>query len=60
MTNVYDCDFQQYVNSLQKLGKLSVDALLPGHLCVALSGGQSHIQKALDCLARMVLPANLL
>ena len=60
MTNVYDCDFQQYVNSVQKLGKLSVDALLPGHLCVALSGGQSHIQKALDCLARMVLPANLL
>ncbi len=60
MTNVYDCNFQQYVKSVQKLGKLSVDALLPGHLSVALSGGQSHIQKALDCLARMVLPPNIL
>jgi glyoxylase-like metal-dependent hydrolase (beta-lactamase superfamily II) len=60
MTNVYDCDFQQYVKSLQKLGKLSVDALLPGHLSVAVSGGQAHIQKALDCLARMVLPPNIL
>lgn len=60
MTNVYDCDFQQYVKSLQKLDGLSVDVLLPGHLCLALSAGQSHIQKALDCLARMVLPPNLL
>jgi glyoxylase-like metal-dependent hydrolase (beta-lactamase superfamily II) len=60
MTNVYDCDFQQYVKSVQKLRNLSVDALLPGHLSVAVSGGQSHIQKALDCLARMVLPPNIL
>ena len=60
MTNVYDCDLQHYVRSLQKLGKLSVDGLLPGHLSVAVNGGQSHIQKALDCLARMVLPPNIL
>ncbi len=60
MTNVYDCDFQPYVKSIQKLGKLSVDALLPGHLCVAVSGGQSHIQKALECLERMVLPPNII
>ena len=60
MTNVYDCDFQQYVKSLQKLGKLAVDALLPGHLAVAVNGGQAHIQKALDSLARMALPPNIL
>lgn len=60
MTNVHDCDFQQYVRSIQKLRKLSVDALLPGHLSVAVNGGQSHIQKALDCLTRMVLPPNIL
>src|SRR5262249_10511621 len=60
MTNVYDCDFQQYVRSVQKLAILSMHVLLPGHQCVALSGGQSHIQKALDCFARMVLPPNLL
>ena len=60
MTNVYDCDFQQYVRSLRKLATLGVDALLPGHLCLALGGGQAHIQKALECLDRMVLPPNIL
>ncbi|MCX5906303.1 MAG: MBL fold metallo-hydrolase [Deltaproteobacteria bacterium] len=59
-TNVYDCDLQQYVRSLQKMADLAVDVLLPGHLCVALGGGQSHIQKALDCLDRMLLPASIL
>lgn len=60
MTNVYDCDFQQYVRSVQKLGKLSIDALLPGHLSVVLNGARYHIQKALDCFARMVLPPNII
>lgn len=60
MTNVYDCDFQQYVCSLKKLAKLSVDTLLPGHFCVAVSGGQVHIQKACDWLGRMLLPPNAL
>ena len=60
MTNIYDCDFQQYVRSVQKLGKLSIDALLPGHLSVVLNGARYHIQKALDCFARMVLPPNII
>ncbi|MCL5096497.1 MAG: MBL fold metallo-hydrolase [Candidatus Omnitrophica bacterium] len=60
MTNVYDCDFQAYVLSLRKLAKLAVDVLLPGHLCVALGGGQGHIRKAVDFLDRMVLPPNIL
>lgn len=60
LTNVYDCDVQQYVKSLRKMADLSVDVLLPGHLCVALGDGQSHIQKALDCLDRMVLPPSIL
>jgi hydroxyacylglutathione hydrolase len=59
-TNVYDCDLQAYVKSLRKLAGLSVDALLPGHLCLTLGGGQAHIQKALDCLDRMILPPNIL
>ena len=42
MTNVHDCDFQQYVKSVQKLGKLSVDAPLSGHLCVAVRGAVAH------------------
>jgi len=60
VTNIYDCDVQQYVRSLRKLAVLSVEVLLPGHLCIALSDGQSHIQKALDCLDRMIIPPNIL
>ena len=60
MTNVYDCDLQQCVRSLRKMAALPVDALLPGHFCVALHGGQSHIQKAAEYLDRMVLPPNIL
>ena len=33
--------------------------LLAGHLCLALRGGQSHIQEALDRLGRMLLPASI-
>ncbi len=60
VTNIYDCDLQQYVRSLRKMTDLAVDVLLPGQLCVALGGGQSHIQKALDCLNRMLMPASIL
>jgi glyoxylase-like metal-dependent hydrolase (beta-lactamase superfamily II) len=52
--------FQQYVRSLRKLASLSVDVLLPGHLSLVLSGGQAHIQKALDYLGRRVVPPNIL
>ena len=60
LTSAYDCDLQQYVESLRKMARLSVDALLPGHLCVTLGGGQAHVQMALDCLDRMALPPNIL
>ncbi len=60
MTNVFDCDFQQYVKTVEKLASLSVDALLPGHFCVSLGAGQAHIEKAAECLRRMTLPPNVL
>lgn len=60
ITNVYDCNLQHYVASLRKLAGLKVDALLPGHSSLVLDKGQEHIQKALDCLARMLMPPNLL
>lgn len=60
LTNVYDCDVQEYVKSIQKLAPLSTDALLPGHLCVAIGDGQTHIRKAAECLARMMIPPNAL
>jgi hydroxyacylglutathione hydrolase len=60
LINVYDSDLQAYVASIQKLARLKVDVLLPGHLCVALGDGQAHIQKAADYLARMAVPPSIL
>lgn len=60
MTNVWDCDSQQYIRTVNKLASLSVDALLPGHFCISLSGGQSHIEKAAESLRRMAIPPNIL
>lgn len=60
LTNVYDCDLQQYVGSLHKLAGVPADGLLPGHFSVVLNGAAGHIRKATDCLARMALPPNIL
>ncbi len=60
MTNVWDCDVQQYVKSIAKLAKLKVDALLPGHLTIAMQQGDRHIQKAWDTLEKLALPPNII
>ncbi len=60
LTNVYDCDLQAYIRSIDKLASLSIDTLLPGHLCVAIGDGQTHLKKAAECLARMTIPPNAL
>ena len=60
LTNVYDCDLQQYVSSLHKLGALQIDGLLPGHFSVVLNGAVGHLRQATDCLGRMALPPNIL
>jgi len=60
ITNVWDCDLQEYVSSIRKLVALEVDALLPGHLTISLSQGARHIQKAWDTLQRLVVPPNII
>ncbi len=60
MTNVWDCDYQQYVRTVKKLANLRVDALLPGHFCISLGGGQLHIEKAAESLRRMEILPNIL
>src|SRR5579875_995437 len=60
ITNVWDCNLQEYVTSVRKLAALKVDALLPGHLTISLSQGARHIQKAWDTLERLVVPPNIL
>lgn len=60
ITNVWDCDLQDYVRSVRKLAALQVDGLLPGHLAIALSQGSRHIQKAWDTLQRLTVPPNII
>lgn len=60
ITNVWDCNLQEYVSSVRKLVDLEVDALLPGHLTISLSQGARHIQKAWDTLQRLIVPPNII
>lgn len=60
LTNVWDCDVQQYVRSIEKLAKQKVDALLPGHLTIAMQRGDQHVQKAWNTLERLSLPPNII
>lgn len=60
LSNVWDCDLQQYIRSIEKLSKLSVDVLLPGHLAVALRNGGRHIQRAKDTLLSLSIPPSII
>ncbi|TAM82052.1 MAG: MBL fold metallo-hydrolase [Acidobacteria bacterium] len=60
LTNVWNCDLQQYVRSIEKLARQKVDALLPGHLAIALQHGDRHVQKAWETLERLSLPPNII
>jgi glyoxylase-like metal-dependent hydrolase (beta-lactamase superfamily II) len=60
MSNLWDCNLQDYVASIRKLAALEVDALLPGHLAIALSGGGRHIHKAQETLDCLTLPPNII
>lgn len=60
ITNVWDCDLQKYVRSVEKLAAQEVDALLPGHLTIALQKGGEHVQKAWQTLQRLTVPPNII
>ena len=60
MTNLWDCNLQDYVASIRKLAALDIDALLPGHLAIALNGGAKHIRKTQETLDRLALPPNII
>jgi hydroxyacylglutathione hydrolase len=60
ISNLWDCDVPQYAASIRKLAGVEVDALLPGHLAIALTGGANHIRRAADALDRMTMPPNII
>ena len=59
LQNVPDCDLQAYIRTIERLSQLSVDVLLPGHMCFSLRGGQRHIDAAMEALKKVGVPPSL-
>lgn len=55
----YDCRPAQLGHSLLRLADLDIDALFPGHLHFCLHEGQAHIESAVSCLRRLMLPRSV-
>jgi len=60
LQNIYDCILQDYMDSINKLAKLSVDVFLPGHLTFSLKDGQRHIDAAAEAVSKLGVPPNLI
>jgi glyoxylase-like metal-dependent hydrolase (beta-lactamase superfamily II) len=50
-------DYRKY---LKRLAGLNIDILFPGHRVFVLSGGQSHIDQAIESLGLIQLPPNFI
>jgi hydroxyacylglutathione hydrolase len=59
VTNLWDCNLQDYARSIEKLAQQLATALLPGHLSIAMSQGDRHVQKARDILQTLSFPPNV-
>lgn len=59
LQNIHDCRIDRLVSSLRKLRDLEVSMLFPGHVAFALSGGQSHIERANQVLDKLLIPEQL-
>ncbi len=60
VSNLWDCDLQQYVKSIEKLNGVPADVMLPGHLAISLSGGSRHVRKAWSILERLSFPPSII
>lgn len=60
LLNAPDCDLQAYIRTIERLSRLSVDVLLPGHWSFSLRNGQRHIDAAMEVLKTLGVPPNLI
>jgi hypothetical protein len=60
LQNIWDCDLQAHIRSLERLRGLGVDMFFPGHLGLSLKDGQRHIDAALARLDRLSISMTLL
>ena len=59
LQNVPDCSVQESAESLERLAALDFDALLPGHLTIALSNGKRHVNVAVEHFRALRVPPPL-
>jgi glyoxylase-like metal-dependent hydrolase (beta-lactamase superfamily II) len=60
ISNLWDCDLQQYVKSIEKLAEVPADVMLPGHLAISLSDGGRHIRKAFSIMQNLSIPPSII
>lgn len=56
LQNIPDCSIPDHIQSIYKLEKYKIDALLPGHLTPSLQRGHRHIQEAAERARRLGAP----
>lgn len=60
MLNCEGSKLSDYRKYLGRLAELNVDMLFPGHRVFVLSGGQSHVDQAIESLGLLQLPPNFI
>ncbi len=60
LLNCPGSSLEEYRRSIGKLGKLGVDALMPGHGMFCLTHGQEHIEKCIAHFRSLLPPPNVL
>jgi glyoxylase-like metal-dependent hydrolase (beta-lactamase superfamily II) len=60
LQNIWDCDLQAQLCTIQKLADLTVDVFLPGHGSVSLRDGSRHISAAMERMKRCLVPFSML
>lgn len=59
LLNTPDCSLDEYRSTMAALAERPVDALLPGHGALAMSGGAEHIQVAAQAFQSLILPESI-
>jgi len=60
ISNLWDCNLQQYVESVEKLARVPADVMLPGHLAISLHDGGRHVRKAWSIMEKLSFPPSII
>ncbi len=60
MLNCEGSELSDYRRYLKRLADLNVDMLFPGHRVFVLSGGQAHVDRAIESMSLLQLPPNFI